>query len=171
MKYLLSIILSGSIVLGIPKSYEKDVVSIDAIITALYDVISGEKDEERDWIRFRYLFHKTGMLRSVGKNKEGVVTVRVMTPNEYINRAGPYLIKNGFFEREIGRRTEQYRYITHVFSTYDSRNSIREKDPFARGINSIQLMYDDNRWFIISILWNGETKENPLPQKYLRKKK
>ena len=80
-------------------------------------------------------------------------------------------IKNGFFEREIGRRTEQYRYITHVFSTYDSRNSIREKDPFARGINSIQLMYDDNRWFIISILWNGETKENPLPQKYLRKKK
>mgnify|MGYP001464535035 CR=1 FL=1 len=111
------------------------------------------------------------MLRSVQKNDEGIVSVNVMTPNEYINRAGPYLIKNGFFEREISRRVEKYRHITHVFSTYDSRHSASEKKPFARGINSIQLIYDNHRWWIISILWNAETEEQPSPQKYLRKKK
>ena len=61
--------------------------------------------------------------------------------------------------------------ISHVFSTYDSRNSAAEKYPSARGINSIQLIYDNNRWWVISILWNGETEEDPLPQKYLRMKK
>ena len=171
MKYLISIIILVSLVIASPKSYEKDVKSIDAIITALYDVISGEIGEERNWVRLRYLFHKTAMLRSVRKNKEGIVEINVASPNEYIKRVGPSLIKNGFFEREIGRRTNRYRYITHVFSTYDSRNSATEKYPSARGINSIQLIYDNNRWWVISILWNGETEEDPLPQKYLRMKK
>ena len=92
----------------------------------------------------------------------------VMTPDQYIQRAGPYLINIGFFEREIGRRTEIYRFITHFFSTYDSRNSEKDKKPFTRGINSIQLLNSNNRWYVISILWNGETKENPIPRKYLR---
>ncbi len=151
--------------------YEKDVASLDSIIEALYDVISGEKGEARDWERFRYLFHASGTLRSVGKTKEGKVDTRAMTTEDYIKRAEPFLVGNGFFEREIGRRTEQYRHITHVFSTYDSRNSASDKKPFARGINSIQLLYDEDRWWIISIFWNGETKEKPLPQKYLRMKK
>jgi len=99
------------------------------------------------------------------------VDTRAMTPEDYIKRAEPFLVDDGFFEREIGRRTEQYRHITHIFSTYDSRNSANDKKPFARGINSIQLIHDNDRWWIISILWNGETKEDPLPQKYLRMKK
>ncbi len=144
MKSILLILLSGSLLMGNP--YNKDVTSLDAIISTLYEVISGEKGEARDWDR-------------------------AMTPDDYINRAEPYLVGNGFFEREIGRRTETYRHVTHVFSTYDSRNSATDKKPFARGINSIQLMYDNNRWWIISILWNGETESDPLPQKYLRFKK
>ena len=82
MKYLISIIILVSLVIASPKSYEKDVKSIDAIITALYDVISGEIGEERDWVRLRYLFHKTAMLRSVRKNKEGIVEINVASPKE-----------------------------------------------------------------------------------------
>jgi hypothetical protein len=107
----------------------------------------------------------------VGKTKEGKVDTRAMTPEEYIKRAEPFLVGNGFFEREIGRRTEKYRRITHIFSTYDSRNSASDSKPFARGINSIQLMHDNDRWWIISILWNGETKDERLPQKYFRMKR
>jgi len=88
---------------------------------------------------------------------------RAMTPEEYIKRAEPFLVGNDFFEREIGRRTEQYRHVTHIFSTYDSRNSASDSKPFSRGINSIQLIHDNDRWLIISILWNRETKdESPL---------
>ncbi|MDP6339255.1 MAG: hypothetical protein QF842_02880 [Candidatus Marinimicrobia bacterium] len=171
MKTILLSIIFGIFFIGGPSGYEKDVESLDSIIKALYDVISGEKGEARDWDRFRYLFHDSGTLRSVGETKEGLVDTRAMTPEDYIKRAEPFLVGNGFFEREIGRRTEQYRHITHVFSTYDSRHSASDKKPFARGINSIQLMHDNDRWWIISILWNGETKEEPLPQKYLRMKK
>ena len=149
-------------------NYDKDVESVDTIIKALYEVISGEKGEERDWDRFRNLFHESGTLRSVNQDKNGEVKMTVMTPDQYIQRAGPYLINNGFFEREIGRRSENYRFITHIFSTYDSRNSEKDKKPFTRGINSIQLLNSNNRWYVISILWNGETKENPIPRKYLR---
>jgi len=169
MKSILLLLLSGSLLMGNP--YNKDVTSLDAIISTLYEVISGEKGEARDWGRFRFLFHESGTLRSVTKTKEGIVDTRAMTPDDYINRAEPYLVGNGFFEREIGRRTETYRHVTHVFSTYDSRNSASDKKPFARGINSIQLMYDNDRWWIISILWNGETESDPLPKKYLRFKK
>jgi len=171
MKSILLLLITVTVLGASPPNYEKDVASLDAIIEALYDVISGEKGEARDWDKFRYLFHASGTLRSVGKTKEGKVDTRAMTPEDYIKRAEPFLVGDGFFEREIGRRTEQYRHITHIFSTYDSRNSANDKKPFARGINSIQLIHDNDRWWIISILWNGETKEDPLPQKYLRMKK
>ena len=35
-------------------NYDKDVESVDTIIKALYEVISGEKGEERDWDRFLF---------------------------------------------------------------------------------------------------------------------
>lgn len=169
MKSILFLLISGSLIAGNP--YHKDVTSLDAIISALYEVISGEKGEARDWDRFRYLFHTSGTLRSVVKTKADLIDTRVMSPDNYIEWAEPNLVGNGFFEREIGRQTETYRHVTHVFSTYDSRNSFSDKKPFARGINSIQLIYDNDRWWIISILWNSETKDDPLPQKYLRMKK
>ena len=165
------VIAINSITIASPELYERDVKSIDSIISALYEVISGEKGEPRDWDRFRNLFHSSGTLRSVGMTKEGVVDTKAMAPNDYIKRAEPYLVGNGFFEREIGRRTETFRHITLVFSTYASRNSATDKEPFARGINSIQLMHDNDRWWIISILWDGETKEEQVPRKYLRMKK
>ena len=58
--------------------------SIDSIISALYEVISGEKGEPRDWDRFRNLFHSSGTLRSVGMTKEGVVDTKAMAPKDYI---------------------------------------------------------------------------------------
>ena len=170
MKFILSLFIISTILTANPNDYSKDVESIDSIIHALYDVISGEKGVARDWGRFTYLFHESGTLRSVGKTKEGKVYTRAMTTEDYIKRAEPFLVGNGFFEREIGRRTEQFGYIAHVFSTYDSRHSASDKKPFARGINSIQLLYDNNRWWIISIYWNGESEANQLPRKYLRKR-
>ncbi len=171
MKSILLSLITGAALMANPSDYEKDVESIDSIIEALYAVISGEKGVPRDWDRFKNLFHETGRLMSVGQNKEGIVDTQLMSPEDYIKRAEPFLVGNGFFEREIGRRTEQFRFITHVFSTYDSRRSKKDKDPFARGINSIQLFYDNNRWWIISVYWNGESEDHPLPRKYLRMKK
>lgn len=146
----------------------EDVASIDSIMKAIYDVISGDAGQKRDWDRFRTLFHKDGRLIPSGKNKEGVVGARAFTPDEYITRSSPFMEKEGFFERELARKTDVYGNIAQVFSTYESFHKKDDKTPFARGINSFQLLNDGKRWWVITIYWQGETPENPIPKEYLK---
>ena len=148
-----------------------DVTSIDAIIKAVYDVISGDAGKTRDWERFRTLFHKDARMIPTGKNpKTDLHGANVLTPEDYIKRTEPFFAKEGFHEREIARQTEIYGNIAHVFSTYESVHSLSDKKPFMRGINSIQLLNDGKRWWIVSIYWQAETPDNPLPKKYLKSK-
>lgn len=151
-------------------NYIEDVKSLDNILAALYDVISGEKGVKRDWARFQNLFIDDAQLMPSGKGKNGKVGYRVMTPQSYIEIVGAYLEENGFHEVEISRKVEEYGSLVHAFSTYESYHSKTEQKPFARGINSIQLMNDGERWWVVSIYWLGETEAMPLPPNYLPKK-
>jgi hypothetical protein len=149
--------------------YSQDVSSIDNLIATLYSVISGEKGELRDWDRFKNLFVADARLIPSGKNKESKIGYRIMTSSDYVGSAGKRLEEVGFHEQEINRKTEEYGSLVHVWSTYESYHSKSDKAPFARGINSIQLMNDGNRWWILQIYWLGESAENPLPNIYLPK--
>jgi len=156
----------------IKEANSADVASVDAIMKAVYDVISGEAGQKRDWDRFRTLFHKDARMIPSGKNPQtGVVSARTFTPEEYITRSSPFMEKEGFFEREIARRTDIYGSIAHVFSTYESFHKADDKKPFARGINSFQLLNDGKRWWVMTIYWQSETPENLIPKKYLKTKK
>ncbi len=150
-----------------PPAKPEDVASVDAIIASLYDVISGPAGQKRDWDRMRSLFAPGARLIPMGPRQGGGYTTRVMTVEDYIRLAGPSLERDGFFEQEIGRRTERYGNMVHAFSTYDSRRELSDEKPFMRGINSIQAMYDGTRWWIISVLWESERSDNPIPEKYL----
>lgn len=145
-----------------------DVKSIDGIIKAVYDVISGPAKQQRDWRRFRSLFLPGARMIPTPAKASTNAGRHPLTLDEYIERAEPFMLKEGFFESEIARRTEQFGNIAHVWSTYESRNVPGAK-PFARGINSIQLIYDGERWWVMNILWQGESPEAPLPEKYLQK--
>ena len=149
-----------------------DVASIDAIMKAVYDVISGDAGQKRDWDRFRSLFHKDARMIPAGKSPQtGVVGARVFTPEEYITRSAPFMEKEGFHEREIARRTDIYGNIAQVFSTYAAYKKADDKKPFMRGINSFQLLNDGKRWWVITIYWQAETPENLLPKQYLKSRK
>ncbi len=151
-----------------PAASAADVASIDAILAAVYDVISGPAGEQRDWERFDSLFHPSARLVPVGRRSaEHPIDVFPMTPQEYRERSGPMFDGTGFFESEIARRVERYGHIAHVFSTYSSRHDPADAEPFARGINSIQLLWDEERWWVVSILWDAETYAQPLPSEYL----
>jgi hypothetical protein len=148
-----------------------DVASIDAIIAAAYDSISGPSGR-RDWDRERSLFIPDARLiptsnASGATNPGGKISPQVLDMDGYIARVGEYLEKNGFFEKEIARRTEQFGNIAHVWSTYESRHNEDDPQPFMRGINSIQLLYDDNRWWIVTVYWQHESPDDPIPQRYL----
>lgn len=145
--------------------YSADVESIDSTIAALYDVISGPPGP-RDWDRFRNLFAEDGRLTATGLRADGSHVIRPMSPEDYVERSAAFLEENGFHEVEIARTLEQFGPIAHAFSTYETR---REKggELRGRGINSIQLVHDGERWAVLSIFWTNETDANPLPAKYL----
>jgi hypothetical protein len=145
---------------AIPAADAADVATMDSIITALYDVISGPPGK-RNWDRFRSLFVPGARLIRTGKRQTGEVSSRVLTPDEYIQRSAPFLEKDGFFEREISRRLEKFGNIAHIFSTYESRHAKDDATPFTRGINSIQLMNDGKRWWVVTIFWQGEGCARP----------
>ncbi len=150
----------------------KDVASLDSIMKAVYDVISGDAGKARDWDRFRSLFHKDARLIPSGKNAQtGVIGARVMTPEEYVKGSGPYLEKNGFHERELARHVDIYGNIAQVFSTYHAFKTTTDKEPFMRGINSFQLLNDGKRWWVVTIYWQAETPDNLIPKQFLKSNK
>jgi hypothetical protein len=161
------LLLSTAASAQLKEANASDVRSLDSIMAATYDSISGDAGQTRDWDRFRSLFYKDARLIPTNKNKEGVVTVATFTPDEYIKRAEPFLMK-GFFEREIARQVVIYGNIAHVFSTYESRHKKDDKTSFARGINSFQLLNDGKRWWVVTIYWQAETPGNPIPKEFLK---
>lgn len=144
-----------------------DVASIESIIAALYDVISGPPGQDRDWRRFRSLFTDGARLIVGAPGPDGRVPARNMTVEEYVNSADSFLKRDGFWEREIARRIERYGNVAHVFSTYESRVKSAESPPFSRGINSIQLVTNGQRWWVVTIFWDFERPGNPIPPEYL----
>jgi hypothetical protein len=143
-----------------PATVPSDVKSIDAILTALYAVISGPAGD-RDWSRFRSLFAPNARLTSATKETSDH-PARLMSADDYANLAGGYFKTHAFYEKAIVNKVDRFGNVVQVFSSYESRNAPNEK-PFARGVNSIQIFYDQNRWWILSILWDEETPTNPLP--------
>lgn len=149
-----------------PVARVEDVSSEEAIVRALYDVISGPAGP-RDWSRMRSLFVPDARLIPTGLTPDGSGRIRVMTLEQYIASAGPYFQREGFFERERSHRSDGFGQIVHRFSTYESRHAAADSTPFARGINSIQLFNDGKRWWVVSIMWDAERAGLVIPEKYL----
>lgn len=150
-----------------PAAKAEDVSSPDAIIAALYDVISGPVGHKRDWDRFRSLFAPGARLIPTARNPQtGEFRTVTLDPEGYITRTSALLEQSGFVEKEIARRTERFGNILHAFSTYEGRRAA-DPAPFVRGINSIQLLFDGQRWWVVSVFWQAESPDNPLPKEYL----
>ncbi len=148
-----------------PQANPADVNSMDAIMLAIYDVISGPAGKKRDWNRFRSLFVHGARLVAVGHGPKGELITQDFSVEEYIARATPVFDRQGFYEVEVARHADTWAHISQVFSAYESRHAPNEK-PFQRGINSFQLFNDGHRWWVVTIYWESETPEHPLPRKY-----
>ena len=148
-----------------PAAQPGDVDTVDHIIAAVYDVISGPAGQPRDWNRFRSLFVPEGRLIPNGIRPDGTVNHRVLSVEDYVSNGSRSFAQQGFFESESARTQQRYANIAHVFSTYESRHE-KGGQPFARGINSFQLLHDGHRWFIVNIMWEAESPQTPIPPEY-----
>ncbi|WP_353064675.1 nuclear transport factor 2 family protein [Tunturibacter psychrotolerans] len=153
-----------------PQAKPDDVKSPEAILNAVYTVISGPKEQQRDWDRMRSLFVPDARLIPVTSSPTtGHADVVVLTIDGYIARSQARMAANGFFERSIHNEIEQFGDIVQIWSTYESRHNPADPTPFARGINSFQLLKDGDRYWIVNIFWDTESPTNPIPAKYLPK--
>ena len=150
-----------------PAARPSDVASIDAIIASLYEVISGPMKVPRDWDRFRSLFAPGARLIPITRRPGVAPETRVLSPDDYVERTSKLFEQMGFYEAEVARRVETFAGLTHVWSTYESRHAADDPAPFARGINSIQLLHDGTRWWIVTVFWESERPDQPIPQRYL----
>ena len=163
-----------------PAASPEDVESLDAIIGALYDVISGEQigpdgENQRDWARFRSLYHpELGRLIPLRANLQDPEKPQWkatgMKPDDYVGQGQKWMRTTAFYETEIHRVEERFGGIAHVWSTYEGRNAKDAETPFLRGVNSIQAMFDGDRWWILVVAWDAERPDQPLPAKYLPSK-
>lgn len=152
-------------VVSVPEADPADVESIDAIIAAVYDVISGPAGD-RDWDRFRTLFVPGALLSPMPPGQDGSLELRVMTAEDYVLRAGPIFQQTPFYEIESGRRLERFGNVANAMSAYESRRSPDDPEPFQRGINSMTMVYDGDRWYFVSIAWDIDRPGNEIPDGY-----
>ena len=148
------------------------VCSVDGIVHALYDAISGPAGHERDWNLFRSLFAENARMFISVPDKDNGVVLRSITPEEYADRNKTRLSDIGFNEDELYRITNVYGAGTQVFSTYESHFTNKNgEEEITQGINSIQLFFDGERYYVVSVFWDANAKDIAVPERYLPKDK
>jgi hypothetical protein len=141
-----------------------DVGSLDGIVAAYYDVISGPAGQARQWSRDRTLYIPDIRFVSMSMGKDGKPVARTMTHQQFVD-ASDKSLQGGFYEKEVHRETQRFGNIAHIFSTYESRTK-SDGPVIARGINSIQAYWDGKRWWITNAIWDEERPDNPIPAEY-----
>ena len=147
--------------------YLKNVQTLDSTIKTLYSAISGEKNTERNWTLFKYLFKQNAKITLLTKNSEGIEVTYFMTVDEYSSSAGKWLEKNDFFVNEIDRTISTFMHMNNVTSTFQSFSSKLTKKNLFTGINNINLVNENNRWYISNLKWRQNIEGNPIPKEYL----
>lgn len=152
--------LSGQIL-----TTDKDVSSIENITTAALESISGDKGEKRDWKRFRKLFWPTAQLNAIF-HKGDSTWLKINTIDEFVSLAGTWYEDNGFKEYKFKNKIEKFGDLAHVFQSYGA--SLADGKEIERGVNSFQLAFVDNRWWIVNLIWDSETDKHKLTKGFLK---
>jgi hypothetical protein len=142
-----------------------DVQTIEGLVNALYACVSGPAGS-RDWPRFRHLFRPTGSLAWPTPIDPPGASLIVLTVDQFVETVGPSMSATDNWERELSRRVERFNHIAHVFSTYEARRSV--EPTLSRGINSLQVFWDGQRWWITNIIFDFEGPAAPLPDVYVQ---
>jgi hypothetical protein len=146
-----------------------DVSSIESIVKASYETISGGVGVPRQWGRDETLFDPNVRFVAVQRDpKSGATVATITTHQEFVDAFDESTVKEGFTERELGHKIQRYGNVATVLSSYEGKNASTGK-VVTRGVNIFQLYFDGKRWWILSMVWDEETPANPIPPDLLPK--
>ena len=150
-----------------PAAAAADTASPESIVAALYDVISGPAGQARDWARFRALFADSARLIPAAPQSDAAAP-RVLTPEDYVQRTSDVVHEERVLRARSGAALGGFGTIAHVFSTSQVGGAPRTTRHRWRADQLIQLMRHANRWWVVSVMWDQERTDNPIPPDYVR---
>lgn len=147
---------------------EIDLNSIDGLVKALYQGISFAPRKQPEYKMLELLFHSNALVTPPKGDTGGVLTP--MTARQFITSfdkslKSEGLIELGATEEEVGRQTLVFQRTALVASSYHFTVSGSDT-PVARGVNSLQLVFDQDRWWILSLAWDRPKQGEPLAIQY-----
>ena len=140
--------------------------AITALIDDFYDTVSGPAGP-RSVERQRRIFHPAAQLMRTGLGPDGRPWIKVMTPEGWVADTAEFFATNDFYERDAGCDVERFGHIAWARSVYEARRHPDDRELVKRGVNTIQLFHDGDRWWITSVLWTDERSDLPLPEGWL----
>ncbi len=146
------------------KPRAEDVASPDAIIKAVYQALSGPAGK-RNWQRLRSLYLPGARLVPIGNRVHAEGRTDVMSVSEWIEDISSYFEEHPFYIEEIQRHADRFGDMIQVFSTYEASTE-PDGGQKTRGIRAMQLLHRDGRWWIVNVMWDNETRQNPIPGEY-----
>lgn len=154
-----------------PQIVGPDGRSVDAIVTALYQSVSCGPEVEPNWDRMAALFLPGAKIVPPRAKSDAAITV--LDGNAFQERVKNLLASwkqkgesTALYENEVARQEQCFGNVCQIFSTFETRHAPGDPKPMYRGIHSIQLVRDGTRWWIVSLAWDGERSDNPIPPQY-----
>lgn len=151
----------------VENKYAANVNSIDSIVTSIYEIVSGEEGEERDWELHRTIFHPEAKIISNYVDEQGEYQILFNDVEGYVDTFRDYFKNNDLYEVDVNREIEEFGNMAHVLSTFESYNTPEESTPYKQGLASIQLYNDGERWWVLSMYYKNENDQEKIPSKYL----
>jgi len=146
-----------------PHATTDDAATIDGVMRALYEIISGPAGAPRDWARLHALYAPHARLVPTRPTPDGDLAVESLDVAGYVESRAPYFAAHGFHEVELERTVTRYGALAHVWSTYEGRDT-PDGPPLFRGANSLQLLRRGGRWWVLSVMWQPEPPGDAPPR-------
>jgi hypothetical protein len=146
---------------GTAQDSNPDSRSPQAIVQALYEIVSGPAGAKRDWERMDKLYAPGAMVTPTSHRAPGFQAAP-QTPRQFAVLNDRLFAQRGFFEREVAQQVSRFGHIAHVYSSYETREQ-PDGPVKRRGVNSLQMMHDGVRWCVLSVTWDAETPDHPIP--------
>ena len=143
------------------EKYANDVKSIDAIINAYYDVVSGSSSEPWEFERDKYIHSENAVITRLDEN--GKAESHTLEAEYIPIGLSP---KEDFYEKELKRKVSKYGNIAQVWSAFEIRTDPK-KESNIRGLNSVQLHYENGRWFIDSWTCEMESEKSSVVTEFM----
>jgi len=152
--------LFAAFVLVSTSAFADDREDVQAVVDGVYAVISGPVGQARDFDAMREMFLPDALMGAVSPGEDGQGSANTFSLEGYIERAGAFLVENGFTERATRTEITLYGELAYARSAYEGING-GTGEVMVTGVNFFTLFKVEGEWKVASLLWRAASEDWP----------